>query len=766
MAHRHFDFVAKWEKLQTNLIRVIQIYQNIIQDEKISNQDYAEMYNTVYEWCTRPEEKKKEELYAKLSSLFEDTVKIEEKNLREKSGEFLLKDYLTRFQHFTSATSVTKKMFSYMHRYWIPTQQANGDKNVHDTYTLSLLKWREFTYHSLSKRLLEALLELMMADRNGEQKDKTILSNMVKAYIEIGVGEDSKDVTAAQTAFYKKEFQDPFVKNTKEYYIKESDQFLQQNGVSEYMKKAEARLAQEESLATTYLHASSKSELIRACEEVLIERHMQVLQDEFSKMLRDDRTDDMKRFFGLLSRITNGLVNSSETMKRFLIEVGSDLIAKHQKALQSRNALKDSIQLIQDLLKLHEKYTTIIKQCFSDHNLFRQAMDEAFTNFVNKKVGVFNMAEILNFYVDYFLRGQEKLSEDQLDERMDSTVRIFTYFDDKDIFYASFRKSLSKRLLSKKCNEDAERNFIAKLKQSCGDVYTKKLEGMFNDIKVSEERIQQFLDYCKSLPKPLDFDVQVTVLNDLYWPLSKQTDLNLPKEFLSSRQVFEEYYSKSAEKRKLTWLYTNGSVVLSHPITDEKSNKKRKLELTVSLVQASTLLMFNENTSYKFSDVRETLNIQEEVLKYSIFPLIYTKSRILTVKSEDGKDKTKLPEGQTPSAENIQSSDLLVLFPLKTTGPNAIKTNKIQYPPGQAPDKKTIPKVNEERIIKIELALVRVMKSRNTLKQQELIAEATKQLIKWFKPDPKIMKKRIENLMERGFMRRDEDDQTLIHYQA
>jgi len=39
------------------------------------------------------------------------------------------------------------------------------------------------------------------------------------------------------------------------------------------------------------------------------------------------------------------------------------------------------------------------------------------------------------------LKGNEKLSEDQLDT--DLTVKIFTYFDDKDMFYAAFRKSLS-----------------------------------------------------------------------------------------------------------------------------------------------------------------------------------------------------------------------------------------------------------------------------------------------------------------------------------
>jgi len=80
--------------------------------------------------------------------------------------------------------------------------------------------------------------------------------------------------------------------------------------------------------------------------------------------------------------------------------------------------------------------------------------------------------------------------------------------------------------------------------------------------------------------------------------------------------------------------------------------------------------------------------------------------------------------------------------------------------------KKDREKTNEERTTKIELALVRVMKSRNVMNIQELIAEATGQLCKFFRPDPKIMKKRIENLMERGFMRRDEENQRLIHYVA
>ena len=61
--------------------------------------------------------------------------------------------------------------------------------------------------------------------------------------------------------YYKKEFQEAFIKDTKEYYIKESDAFIQANSISAYMQKAEERIIQEEALAQTYLHPSTKPDV-------------------------------------------------------------------------------------------------------------------------------------------------------------------------------------------------------------------------------------------------------------------------------------------------------------------------------------------------------------------------------------------------------------------------------------------------------------------------------------------------------------------------
>jgi cullin 1 len=294
---------------------------------------------------------------------------------------------------------------------------------------------------------------------------------------------------------------------------------------------------------------------------------------------------------------------------------------------------------------------------------------------------------------------------------------------------------------------------------------------MFNDVKVSDERVPKFKQYCEAKGKNLEIDLQVTVLNDLYWPLSKQTEITLPKELIPCVKAFEEYYASQTDKRRLTWLYNQGNVVMNHTIIDEKK-RKRKIELTVSCIQACILLLFNESPAYKFGDIREILGTTEEMLKFSITPLVFSNMRILANKGSDGKGKQKGKdedegdEANKLSAASLQPEDIIQLTQLRTGG-----KLKIAYPQGHAgmlaSERDGMVKKNlEERIIKIELALVRIMKARGTLKQQELIAESTKQLVKFFKPDPRLMKKRIENLMERGFMRRDEDDQTVIHYQA
>lgn len=76
----------------------------------------------------------------------------------------------------------------------------------------------------------------------------------------------------------------------------------------------------------------------------------------------------------------------------------------------------------------------------------------------------------------------------------------------------------------------------------------------------------------------------------------------------------------------------------------------------------------------------------------------------------------------------------------------------------------TLEKVIEDRQYMIDAVVVRIMKMRKTLGHTELINEALTQLRVPIKVPE--LKRRIDTLIEREYMKRDEQNQKLYHYLA
>ncbi|KAF4753549.1 Cullin-1, partial [Perkinsus olseni] len=74
-------------------------------------------------------------------------------------------------------------------------------------------------------------------------------------------------------------------------------------------------------------------------------------------------------------------------------------------------------------------------------------------------------------------------------------------------------------------------------------------------------------------------------------------------------------------------------------------------------------------------------------------------------------------------------------------------------------------RVQEDRSISIEAAIVRIMKTRKTCSHQQLVSEVLNQL-SFFKPNPKVIKQRIEHLIEREYLERDENQPNVYRYLA
>merc|ERR1711865_791541 len=361
--------------------------------------------------------------------------------------------------------------------------------------------------------------------------------------------------------------------------------------------------------------------------------------------------------------------------------------------------------------------------------IFQKAMKEAFEVFVNKDIGKTSTAELLSNFCDNLLKKSgERLSEEALEDKLEKVVRLFSYLSDKDIFAEFYKKQLAKRLLlARSSSDDAERSMIAKLKLRCGAQFTSKLEGMVTDMNLSSDMQSAFTD-----------------------------DLNLPKELVQCIETFKGFYDGRTSHRRLRWVHSLGSATMLGKFTPKGQTKYH--DLMVSTYQACILLCFNTQDSISFEDLQKQLNLPPDELKRYVLSLTVGKYKILLKQSK---------EGAPPAAKGeISTEDSFKYSADFTDKARRIKVPMIAAKITQEEKDSTRQTVDEDRKHAIEAAIVRIMKTRKSLEHQKLILEASTRLMRHFKPDPKQIKKRIEDLIAREYLERDANNPNLYKYLA
>lgn len=84
----------------------------------------------------------------------------------------------------------------------------------------------------------------------------------------------------------------------------------------------------------------------------------------------------------------------------------------------------------------------------------------------------------------------------------------------------------------------------------------------------------------------------------------------------------------------------------------------------------------------------------------------------------------------------------------------------------EAETQKVQGKVEEYRKYACDAAIIKVMKARMTIEYTALVTEAINLLRLKFNPDTQQIKQRIEHLIERGYIERDENDKRIFKYLA
>uniref|UniRef100_A0AAR2M2Z3 Cullin-1 n=1 Tax=Pygocentrus nattereri TaxID=42514 RepID=A0AAR2M2Z3_PYGNA len=701
-----------WDDLRAGI-------QQVYTRQSMAKSRYMELYTHVYNYCTsvhqsnqtrgagvppsKPSKKSPTpggaqfvglELYKRLKEFLKNYLTNLLKDGEDLMDESVLKFYTQQWEDYRFSSKVLNGICAYLNRHWVRRECDEGRKGIYEIYSLALVTWRECLFKPLNKQVTNAVLKLIERERNGETINTRLISGVVQSY--------------------------------------------------------EARLLEEQRRVQVYLHESTQDELARKCEQVLIEKHLEIFHTEFQNLLDADKNEDLGRMYNLVSRITDGLGELKKLLETHIHNQGLAAIEKC-----GDSALNDPKMYVQTILDVHKKYNALVMSAFNNDAGFVAALDKACGRFINNNA-VTKMAqssskspELLARYCDSLLKKSSKNPEEaELEDTLNQVMVVFKYIEDKDVFQKFYAKMLAKRLVHQNsASDDAEASMISKLKQACGFEYTSKLQRMFQDIGVSKDLNEQFKKHLSN-SEPLDLDFSIQVLSSGSWPFQQSCTFALPSELERSYQRFTAFYASRHSGRKLTWLYhlSKGELVTNC--------FKNRYTLQASTFQMAILLQFNTENSYTVQQLADSTQIKIDILVQVLQILL--KSKLLVLEDENA---------------NIDEMDfkpdtLIKLFLGYKNKKLRVNINVPMKTEQKQEQETTHKNIEEDRKLLIQAAIVRIMKMRKVLKHQQLLAEVLNQLSSRFKPRVPVIKKCIDILIEKEYLERVDGEKDTYSYLA
>ncbi|KAM7427566.1 Cullin-1 [Porites harrisoni] len=748
---RQINLDEIWDDLEKGI-------QDVHKQQSVSKPRYMELYTHVYNCLTSVHQQSQSrvrggaqfvghELYKRLNELVKAYLTGMQMDGSDLMDQSVLEFYTQRWEYYRFSSKVLNGVYAYLNRHWVRRECDEGRKGIYEIYYLALVTWRENLFRPLNRQVTNAVLRLIERERNGETINTRLVSGVIQCYVELGLNEDDPSAKGPTLNVYKSSFESVFLDDTERFYTTESTEFLRENPVTEYMKKAEARLLEEQRRVQVYLHGSTQDELARKCEQVLIEKHLDIFYAEFQNLLDDDKNEDLGRMYNLVARIPDELGQLRTLLENHITSQGLNALEKC-----GDQAFNDPKVYVETILEVHHKYNALVLTAFNNDAGFVAALDKACgkfinNNFVTKQAQSSSKSpELLARYCDSLLKKSSKNpGEAELEDILNSVMVVFKYIEDKDVFQKFYSKMLAKRLVQhNSASDDAEASMISKLKQACGFEYTSKLQRMFQDIGVSKDLNDKFKSHLTNTGA-LDLDFSIQVLSSGSWPFQQSAPFSLPAEMERSHQRFTTFYSSQHSGRKLHWLYhmSKGELVTNC--------FKNRYTLQASTYQMGVLLMFNNSDSLTLEQIQEQTQLKTDILSQVLGILL--KSKLLVCgTSEDGSNLDQQSSVSLYLGYKNKKLRVNINVPMKT------KQKQEQ--------EQTHKYIEEDRKLLIQAAIVRIMKMRKMLKHQPLVAEVLSQLSSRFKPRVPVIKKCIDILIEKDYLERVEGEKDTYAYLA
>ncbi|KAF9300995.1 Cullin-2 [Mortierella antarctica] len=678
LRRKRIDFNAAFEQFKGDMFKMFDFSGT---SNSVSGMG---MHQLVYDICNSIPKPFPEKLYCAIADfLVEYTNGVCKVIL---SHDEVVPTYAMYWKQYSIASYYLNMACEYLNGHITKQRRTVGTVGVHpfvgqssyprqDIQALAHQIWREQIVVEIKlrkqNRIMYQIFETIRQDREGRQVNYSVVQEAILSLVAL----NSK--TEQLLELYIDEFETPYIAQTKAYYKMESNIKLSSCTISQYMRSAIDRLAQEVSRNSRYCHPTSHARIIRECETQYISEHQTNIQSEFERMIANERTEDCTMAYSLLSRIEDGIEPLLEIFEKYITTVGRDIILGLGASIS-----KDPREYVEKLIELHSKYLHMCLKVFANDAAFVAAVDKAFRTVVNDTAtnSAARSPEVMARYTDTLLRKKQKtgLTEAEIEDRLARVVILFKYIDDKDLFQKFYSRVLAKRLIfDSSLSAEAEANMISRLKSACGVEYTSKLQRMFTDMTISNDLNTGFKEWLS--------------MNDL----SNGPDVRV--NFLDKRY-----------------------------------------ELSLSLYQFAVLAVFNAGDSFTLHEIRNQIKLVEFELIRVVKSLVEAGLLTTTATNMDLNSVVKLNFGFSNKRTKLKiSGGLQADTPQETTA--------------------TLKAVDEDRRLCIQASIVRIMKSRRVLSHVQLVQEVIEQCKTRFSPNVPMIKKCIEQLLDKQYIERADD---------
>ncbi|KAF8533344.1 Cullin family-domain-containing protein [Trichophaea hybrida] len=634
--------------------------------------------------------------------------------------------------------STIRSIFLYLDRSYLFSSPTR--KSIEAT-SVSLFRIYIVESPELESKLLKGVFALFEQDRQsgGEESiNSALLMSFIRMISNLGL--------------YSSRFEPRFIEASREYYTLLAKRESQAHGLTTYIKECADQIEKEAVRCDKFhLEMSTKRELLAVLEEEMVRRKVPLLTDKkrVRGLLERGDSDSLQILYELLERVTDAGESLKPAWEAYIIEEGSKIATDKEK----------EVDMVQRLLDFKGTLNYIWTGPLKKNATIGFSLRESFSSFINERREGASMkdnskpAEMIAKYVDLLLRfgakglppvaGAEANFESTNDDdavlayRLELVIDLFRFIQGKDVFEAFYKKDLARRLLlGRSASVDAERLMLTKLKTECGAGFTNNLEAMFKDMDLSKESVISFNTSKRGMEKAQNVDLHVNILSQAAWPSYPDVQVTLPPRLAEHLEAFAEFYVAKHQGRKLTWRHA-----LSHCVLKASFPKGNK-DLLLSAFQAVVLLAFNDVGStgiLTYSHLKAASGLTDVELKRTLQSLACGKIRVL-VKSPKGRD--------------INETDKFQVNYVFTSPHIRVKINQIQLKETKEENKETHERVEKDRQYETQAAIIRIMKSRQTIRHVELVQQTIEQTKNRGTLDVGLIKQNIEKLIEKDYMER------------